>query len=170
MANHKSRLAKLAADWSEVFPRKHQPPVLPTKQTKSDKRLKCPLPGVRRTDDMIRLKGLSVRQPWAEQIMRGKKTIEYRSCFVNHRGRIYIYASLSRYPASKEESFAEEVGYDVEHLPRGVVVGTVEITDCSDVGGGEFAWHLANPKRLDCPVPPLERPQPMWFHPFGRTD
>src|SRR4051795_5225478 len=36
---------------------------------------------------------LSVRQPYAEQIMRGTKVIEYRSVPTHVRGRVYIYAS-----------------------------------------------------------------------------
>ena len=36
---------------------------------------------------------LSVRQPFAEQIMLGKKKIEYRSQLTHKRGSFYIYAS-----------------------------------------------------------------------------
>lgn len=38
-------------------------------------------------------RALSVRQPLAEQIMRGTKKIEYRNIHTNIRGRVYIYAS-----------------------------------------------------------------------------
>jgi predicted transcriptional regulator len=44
----------------------------------------------------IQNRALSVRQPFAEQIMLGTKKIEYRSMKTNIRGRVYIYASLSR--------------------------------------------------------------------------
>jgi hypothetical protein len=37
-------------------------------------------------------KTLSVRQPYAKEIMRGIKKEEYRSIPTNFRGRIYIYA------------------------------------------------------------------------------
>lgn len=119
---------------------------------------------------MKMLKGLSLRQPWAEQVMRGDKSVEYRERPVHYRGRIYIYASLGRYSRDEEEEFAEEVGYAIDDLPRGVVIGTVEISDCRDQGFGKFAWQLKKPKRIDPPVPPLEKPQPIWFHPFGRPD
>ncbi len=48
-------------------------------------------------------------------------------------------------------------------LPRGLIVGTVEVTGC-DGSNGEFEWQLSNPE----PLAPLEQPQPVWFYPFGR--
>jgi len=118
--------------------------------------------------ELVKLKGLSLRQPWPEQILRGEKTEEFRKIPTKHRGRIYIYASLGR--LEDEEQLSEEYGYDVDSLPRGVVVGTVEITDCELQPEGDYGWFLANPQRIDPPVPPLERPQPIWFHPFGKPE
>lgn len=46
-------------------------------------------------------------------------------------------------------------------------MATVEITDCQEEGD-KFAWHLDNPERITPPLPPIERPQPIWFHPFGK--
>jgi hypothetical protein len=100
--------------------------------------------------------------------MRGEKTMEYRQRPVQFRGRVYIYASLGRWSREEEADFAAEVGYPIEELPRGVVIGTVEIVDCTDEGYGDFGWHLVNPVRLDPPVAPIERAQPIWFHPFGK--
>ena len=116
---------------------------------------------------MEKLKGLSLRQPWAEQVMRGEKLFEYRERPVKHRGRVYIYASLGRYDATEEAAMAREVGFGLDDLPRGLVVGTVEITGCED-DGDCFVWHLANAERFETPLPPVERPQPIWFHPFGK--
>lgn len=98
--------------------------------------------------------------------MRGSKTIEYKTRPTHIRGRVYVYASLGRYSADEETEFTSMVGYGLEKLPRGVVVGTVEIVDCVD-NGCEFEWHLANPLRLPHPLAPIERAQPVWFHPFG---
>lgn len=109
-----------------------------------------------------KLRALSVRQPHAEAILSGVKKIEYRSRATHIRGRVYIYAAKGRYSAEDEAQFAEQYGIDdVEHLDRGVLIGTVEITGCD---GGE--WHLANPERLETPIAPENQPQPVWFNPF----
>src|SRR4051812_8123533 len=104
---------------------------------------------------------LSVRQPWAELIMRGKKVVEQRSRPTNVRGRIYIYASLGRYKLAEENEWAEQYGLDVEGLPRGVIVGTVELYDCY---GDE--WYLRGAERLAKCYRPTARAQPVWFRPF----
>lgn len=113
------------------------------------------------------LKALSVRQPHAERILRGLKTVEYRSSATKIRGRIYLYAS-NKLDDSYDDDEAE-LDVPLKKLPRGVVVGTVEIVDCTE-DDGQYEWHLANPVRLAEPIPPIEHPQPVWFHPFGRPD
>lgn len=124
-----------------------------------------------------RLKALSIRQPFAELIMLGKKRVEYRRYRTKIRGRIYIYASKQRWDRDLELTYARETGLDLETLPRGVLVGTVELVDCREIATaglgsdhGDFEWILANPERLSVLLPPCEKPQPMWFHPFGRPD
>lgn len=112
------------------------------------------------------LKALSIRQPWAELILRGEKTVEYRSQPTKIRGRVYIYAALGR-AESDDDGITDELQETLAALPRGKIVGTVEIADC--VGSdGEYEWMLVNPQRLDEPIAPNEQPQPVWFHPFGR--
>ena len=98
---------------------------------------------------------LSVRQPYADQIMRGTKRNEYRSRPTKVRGRVYIYASLT--PASSRG----------EDLPRGVVIGTVEIHNCTGTPG-DYRWHIRNPKPLARPRKPIGKPQPVWFNPFPK--
>jgi hypothetical protein len=109
---------------------------------------------------------LAVRQPYVEQILRGSKRIEYRSRATARRGRVYLYAS--RTPGAAEAW--EQVGMRPGNLPTGVVVGTVEITDCTrGVDGerhGEWEWHLARPKRLRRPLAPRRRANVTWFRPF----
>jgi hypothetical protein len=109
-------------------------------------------------------KALSIRQPHAEAIFRGTKTTEYRAGPTKIRGRILIYASLGRYEPDEEAGMLEEYEIDdvsCDDLPRGVLIGSVELYDCDE---GE--WYLRDPKRLDTPVKPTKHPQPVWFNPF----
>lgn len=71
-----------------------------------------------------RLKALSVRQPWAELILRGEKTIEYRTQTTKVRGRIYLYATLAPLDLTAVESVTD-LGVALSDLPRGMIVGTV---------------------------------------------
>lgn len=69
--------------------------------------------------------------------------------------RIYIYASLT--PASSRG----------EDLPRGVIVCTVEIYNCTG-SPGDYHWHLRDPKPLSRPRKSVGKPQPVWFNPFPK--
>ncbi len=105
---------------------------------------------------------LSIRQPFAELILRGVKTIEFRSLRTNRRERVYIYAS--RIPGDDAASWAQ-VEREPGELPTGVLVGTVEIVGC-DGQPGNFHWKLAKPERLGTLIKPTQMPQPMFFRPF----
>jgi hypothetical protein len=110
------------------------------------------------------MRALSIRQPHAEAIMRGIKKIEYRSGPTKVRGRVLIYAGLGRYSAADEADMMEEYGIrDVtcDDLPRGVLVGTVDLYDCD---GGE--WYVRDPQRAAELLKPKNQPQPVWFVPF----
>ena len=65
---------------------------------------------------LTRMRALSIRQPFADQILRGKKRVEYRSIPTRIVGRVYIYASAR--PATLAGA----------NLPRGVIVGTVGVS------------------------------------------
>lgn len=125
------------------------------------------------------MRALSIRQPWAELILRGIKTIEVRSINTKIRERFYIYASLGRVWEEDEVRIQRAYDIDVDGLPRGVIVGTVELVDCrqlkrADSAGtgfrvtdtdGQFAWCLARPERVKSRKP-KGQPQPVWFIPF----
>jgi hypothetical protein len=109
-------------------------------------------------------RAISIRQPYAEEIMRGLKVGEFRSVPTNIRERVYVYASQK--PGDPSDY---DLGASPEDLPRGVLVGTVEIVDCKWWAEEKcFAYCLANPKRLRRHLKPKQRPQPIWFYPFGR--
>jgi hypothetical protein len=127
---------------------------------------------------------LGIRQPWAELILRGIKTIEVRSSLTRVRGPIYLYSSkkLADIPAARKAIAEHEI--DVDELPRGVLVGTIDIVDSRecrpadttaacvprDVLKGRFGWRLANPQRLETPLHVRFLPYGVWFYPFRRRN
>ncbi len=110
---------------------------------------------------MKKMRALSIRQPYAEQIFRGSKKVEYRSRPTNVRERVHIYASLT---PGDLKSF-EEMKLNPAQLSTGLLIGTVEIVNCTGTPG-DYEWHLANPKRLRTKLKPKNQPQPAWFYPF----
>ena len=108
-----------------------------------------------------RMLALSVRQPFAEQIMRGTKTIENRKTRTRIRGTVYIYASNGTRPIEDWKGMNVQPGA----LPTGVLVGTVEIVDCTGTPR-DYQWQLASARRLSKKLKPKNRPQPVWFRPF----
>lgn len=112
------------------------------------------------------MKALSIRQPWSELVLQGRKTIELRTWKTNYRGRIAVHA------AQKVELQACAVyGFDPAKLVCGALVGTVDIVEMVplnekhwdelrdqhlDLGtdpGDLLGWRLANPQRLPQPIP-----------------
>lgn len=130
------------------------------------------------------LPALGVRQPWAELILRGIKTIEVRVVPTQVRGPIYVYASRKAGDGEIVEGAAGRHGLDVGSLPRGVLVGTVELVDCrlctaadaaascvpTDALHGRYGWQLVNPRRLAEPLKPRFLPYGIWFYPFVRRN
>lgn len=128
------------------------------------------------------LPALGIRQPWAELILRGIKTIEIRSSQTNIRGPIYVYASKKLAKTPHAEKAAEQAGIEVKELPTGVVIGTVEISDSFSVDKkhavasgvpaellkGKFGWELTQPKRMQKLIVPDYLPYGVWFYPFER--
>jgi hypothetical protein len=110
------------------------------------------------------VRALSVKQPYAEAIMRGTKKVEYRNGPTKIRGRVFIYAALGRDSAEEELKRMAECrikDVDCDDLPRGVIIGTVELFDCND---GD--WYLRHPQRSKRLLRPKNQPQPSWFFPF----
>ncbi|MFH1304690.1 MAG: ASCH domain-containing protein [Planctomycetota bacterium] len=128
------------------------------------------------------LPALGIRQPWAELILRGIKTIEIRSSQTKIRGPIYVYASKKLAKTPHADKAAAHAGINVKTLPTGVLIGTVEIVDSfpvtqkhaaasgvpAEVLKGKFGWELANPQRLQKLIVPEFLPYGVWFYPFTR--
>jgi hypothetical protein len=94
------------------------------------------------------MKALSVKQPWANMIASGRKTIETRRWGTTYRGPLAI--ASTKIPNVK---------------PAGCVLAVATLTDCrpmrfsdeqrAHVGyeRGLYAWILADIRRLDVPLP-----------------
>ena len=82
------------------------------------------------------MKVLSVRQPWAYLIVAGYKPVENRRWSTTYRGPLLIHASKGVDPDDfmpKQREYIESAGIVIpEDLPRGAIVGSVNLTDVWD--------------------------------------
>lgn len=67
---------------------------------------------------------LSIRQPWAELILRGEKTIETRKWVTSFRGGFYIHTSKI-----VDRKACKEFEIDPDSLATGALVGKASIED-----------------------------------------
>lgn len=103
------------------------------------------------------MKALSLKQPFAELIVSGKKTIELRKWNTNFRGEFLIHAS--KIPDQKA---MKKFGF--EKLPLGFIIGKAKLIDVKKYKNeeehkkdkdkhlassywGNFGFILENPKR-----------------------
>ena len=138
------------------------------------------------------MRALSIRQPFAELILRGTKTIEYRTRATRIIGeRFWIYAAKGS-GAKVGDSATKRppiIGENIEvptaplppwmielaeglrlwkpgDLPTGVIVGSAVIEKCTRGAHDLYQWHLADVTRETTLRKPLRHPQPAWFIPF----
>lgn len=111
-------------------------------------------------------RALSVRQPWATLIMMGRKGVESRGTNCKRRGRVYIHASATKL-GPVERAIAIREGLDPDALPRGAILGSVEIVGATpartlkmsdeerrlgDYRPGRWGWQLRAVEALPRPV------------------
>ncbi len=109
------------------------------------------------------MKALSVKQPFAQLIAQGDKSIEVRSWVAKYRGPLLIVSSRAPIVTAPLEAGGTQV------LPVGVSVCVVDLIDVrpltaldvdaaclSGYHPGLWAWILANPRPCR-PVPVLGR-------------
>ena len=122
------------------------------------------------------MKALSLTQPWAELVVLGEKQWETRSWKTERRGLIAVHASKNfpRWAKDLTETdpyFVSTLGkYPITRIPIGAIVGTVEILKMEstnelrdflgrkEIAFGDYqmdrwGWQLANPVKLDEPIP-----------------
>ena len=112
------------------------------------------------------MKALSFRQPWAELVLRGRKTMDLRTYTTHHRGLLAIHASQT-----VERDACRAHGLDPDALDAGGIVGVVELVDVIPLTEADYeahrdqhlagrgfrepiyGWVLASPQRLPQVVP-----------------
>lgn len=97
---------------------------------------------------------LSIRQPWVELILQGRKTIEVRTWFTQYRGELYLHAGKRA-----DQMILHMFDLKQEHLSFGALVGKCEIYDCIEFTTD--TWDCWRSSHLN--VGPLERRQYAWL-------
>jgi hypothetical protein len=113
---------------------------------------------------MDRVYALSIRQPWAELIMNGKKMMELRSWTTDYRGLLWLHTGLKSSPE------LERV-FGLANLFKGGYIGSVVLSgviplnpedwefyrlkhlDPGDYQQGYYGWFLESPRRFTVPIP-----------------
>lgn len=112
----------------------------------------------------MKIPAISIRQPWAELIIRGKKTLEVRSWSTDYRGQLWLHTGKRGDPFNEEKyhlvnlfkggyigfAFLEGVfPLDPERWqnwrPKHLVDGPYRL--------GLYAWLLSHPKKFVSPLP-----------------
>lgn len=120
---------------------------------------------------MATIKALSVKNPYAQLIIMGFKTLEIRSFQTKHRGDLLICACGGKeliwnvHNPENIEFTQEDIDTIYENC--GCALGIVTVTNCRpmtpedasnawcEYKEGLYAWGLENPRRLVTPFPQL---------------
>ena len=116
---------------------------------------------------MSTFKCLSVSQPFADLIVRGKKTIELRSWDTRYRGEFLIHS-----PLKVRSEDCQRLGIDEGSLAVGAIVGKANIYDVKiyktqkewqndqkyhfagpEFSGSKYGFLLKNAKKFSIPIP-----------------
>lgn len=112
---------------------------------------------------MNKIYALSIRQPWAELILEGRKKMELRSWSTDYRGRLWVHTG-------RKSDLELERFYGFTDLFKGGYLGVADLTDVIpltpqewenyrtyhlDIGSfqsGYFGWLLDLPRRFRAPI------------------
>ena len=89
----------------------------------------------------IKMKAITIKQPWATLIAVGEKKFETRSWKTAHRGQLAIHAgkSIDKDAYEEFEDVLKRHGYNsIKDLPTGVVLATVDLIECHQVIEDKF--------------------------------
>jgi hypothetical protein len=107
---------------------------------------------------------ISIRQPWAELILRGRKSVELRSWSPDYRGTLWLHTGLKGDVALEEK-------FQLSNLFKGGYVGTLVLSavvpmsperwelwrnkhlSIGEYQPGAYGWVLSSPQRFRESVP-----------------
>ena len=118
----------------------------------------------KRVTDKREVRALTIHQPWAELIIRGRKPFELRSWRTKYRGPLLIHSA-----AEVDSADARDLGLDPDKLITSAFVGVALLTDVRPytredarvlkrrrAGGGWysdlFSRVLTRPRRISHPI------------------
>jgi hypothetical protein len=111
------------------------------------------------------MKVLSLKQPWAELVLNGRKKIEIRKWNTNFRGEFLIHSSKN-----PDFSNMKKFGFKDNELVCGSILGKANLIDVKKYANdeefnqdkdnhlaspewGDFGFILENPVRFEKPIP-----------------
>jgi len=117
------------------------------------------------------MKCISVRQPWAELIVRGIKDVENRVWPTAYRGPLLIHAGLKSSASDWEGVPASTPPIVRSTCCTGAIIGMVQVVDCTKTPRsqwhmhGSYGWYLTSPCQFAEPIPYVG-----WFRLFDVPD
>lgn len=90
------------------------------------------------------MKALSIKQPWANMIASGEKTIETRTWSTDYRGSLLIVSSKT--PRIEPIGCALATGKLIDCRP---MIKNDEEEACCELYPGAYAWVLTNIRRIN---------------------
>lgn len=120
-------------------------------------------------DDVLALRALSIRQPWASLIITGSKSIELRTWTTDYRGWIWIHSGKNA-----DAEALELLGHQASEYQTGGLLGIAELTDIRRIDSSQewqalrtrhrspgqfhesvFGWHFSDTIALRRRIPSL---------------
>ena len=104
----------------------------------------------------LRMRALTIRQPWASLIVFGEKDVENRTWTTRHRGSLAIHAGQA--VDHDLQAWQLNIAQRINTFPRGAIVGIVDLRDVVRDSRSRWAepghhhWVLTDPRPIE-PVP-----------------
>src|SRR5947208_12632585 len=95
---------------------------------------------------------LTIRQPWASATFQAGKDVENRPRPTHYRGRLWIHAGEHRARDQADRWAARhQLWLPEEPLPRGLILGCVQLVDCID--DSDSPWAIPTTTTGYCELP-----------------